>query len=294
VGRFLRDILSFSRTELRLVLIFSVVLFIVILARIFSGIRSSGDYSLSETEVKLINDFLRSLEEQDSTNRSATPGPDREYFSGIRKFNPNDVRPEEMREMGFPDRIISNLSKYRMKGGQFSTPTEFRKIYGITDSIFSLVLPYIIVDERSPADKGQSNGTESARINISTADSAELVSINGIGPVFAARIIKYRKLLGGYCRIDQLLEVYGMDSARFEQIRPYLYADSAHLRKIRINCTTVTELRRHPYIDLNTAKSIMNYRDYRNHIANIAEFDSFRVVRTEILEKVRPYLTAEP
>jgi competence ComEA-like helix-hairpin-helix protein len=49
-------------------------------------------------------------------------------------------------------------------------------------------------------------------IDINTADSAAWVALNGIGPGFAKRIMTYREKLGGFYQVDQLKEVYGLDS----------------------------------------------------------------------------------
>ena len=51
-----------------------------------------------------------------------------------------------------------------------------------------------------------------AAIDINTADSTAWVALNGIGPGFAKRIITYREKLGGFYQVDQLKEVYGLDS----------------------------------------------------------------------------------
>ena len=56
-------------------------------------------------------------------------------------------------------------------------------------------------------------------IDINSGDSATLVSLPGIGPVLSARIIKYRRLLGGFARIEQLKEVYGLAPETFEMIK---------------------------------------------------------------------------
>jgi DNA uptake protein ComE-like DNA-binding protein len=47
-------------------------------------------------------------------------------------------------------------------------------------------------------------------------------SLPAIVEVFSKRICKYRNIIGGFNSISQLMEVYGIDSIRFESIRPFL------------------------------------------------------------------------
>jgi competence ComEA-like helix-hairpin-helix protein len=65
------------------------------------------------------------------------------------------------------------------------------------------------------------------RINLNSADSAELVKLYGIGPVLSKRIIKYRNSLGGkFQSVDQLKNVYGLSEETFNSIKPYLIVDT--------------------------------------------------------------------
>ncbi|MGD9653860.1 MAG: ComEA family DNA-binding protein, partial [Sulfuricurvum sp.] len=46
--------------------------------------------------------------------------------------------------------------------------------------------------------------------NINKANSAQLQTINGIGPTKAQEIIKYRKAHGGFKNINELVNVKGI------------------------------------------------------------------------------------
>lgn len=56
-------------------------------------------------------------------------------------------------------------------------------------------------------------------VDINTAGLAELQTITGVGPVTAQRIIDYRKTIGRYASVDQLLGVKGIGSKTLEKIR---------------------------------------------------------------------------
>ena len=55
-------------------------------------------------------------------------------------------------------------------------------------------------------------------VNINTATEDELVSLKGIGPALAARIVEYRRENGNFARTEDLEKVKGIGPAKFEKI----------------------------------------------------------------------------
>lgn len=99
------------------------------------------------------------------------------------------------------------------------------------------------------------------RINLNTADSAILTTLYGIGPYFAKRIIEYRERLGGsFVSEFQLLEIRGIDSARFASLRSRVTLDGV-VRKLSIADSSFNFLRRNPYIGYGAAKKIIEFRE---------------------------------
>ena len=72
-------------------------------------------------------------------------------------------------------------------------------------------------------------------VEINTADTLAFKFLPAIGEVFSKRICKYRNIIGGFNSISQLMEVYGMDSIRFESIRPFLEINTSLIKRININ-----------------------------------------------------------
>lgn len=56
-------------------------------------------------------------------------------------------------------------------------------------------------------------------ININRANSAQLQTLNGIGPVKSQEIVKYRKLHGGFKTVDELVNVKGIGSQTLKKMR---------------------------------------------------------------------------
>lgn len=59
-------------------------------------------------------------------------------------------------------------------------------------------------------------------VNINTATIDELQSVKGIGYNLAYQIVAYRKVIGGYSSLEQLMNIKGISQRVFEQIKPYV------------------------------------------------------------------------
>lgn len=60
------------------------------------------------------------------------------------------------------------------------------------------------------------------KININTADAAELSSLKGIGPGRAEDIIKYRNEKGAFTSIEDIMNIKGIGEAVFNRIKNYI------------------------------------------------------------------------
>lgn len=62
-------------------------------------------------------------------------------------------------------------------------------------------------------------GIAGGKININTASAAELESLPGIGPTLAQRIVDYRSTHGPFKTPEDLMNVSGIGTGRYEQIK---------------------------------------------------------------------------
>lgn len=126
-------------------------------------------------------------------------------------------------------------------------------------------------------------------IDLNRADSVQLLPLPGIGPVFAGRIIKYRNLLGGYASIDQLKEVYGMKEETLDLIRGRIRIDTSIIRRLDLNEATFRELLRHPYLEYEEVKALVEYRDFKKTISSPKELILNHILPDTTLSKMDGY-----
>jgi len=130
-----------------------------------------------------------------------------------------------------------------------------------------------------------------ATIELNAADSAELTRVHGIGGSFAIRIIRYRNRLGGFYNKEQLKEVYGIDAAKYDEIKDQLTVNKDSIIKIKINSISFASLRQCPYLGYKQASAIIEYRNQHGKYASLADIKNIAIITPEILTKIEPYLS---
>jgi DNA uptake protein ComE-like DNA-binding protein len=146
---------------------------------------------------------------------------------------------------------------------------------------------------RRESSQNSSSVQKETLMDINLSDSATLVRLPGIGPVLSARIIKYRKLLGGFAGIEQLKEVYGLPEETYELIKGRVYADSTFISRININKADYKELAHLHYLEKYELTAILKYRQLKGKINNLSDLTENKLIPLEKAIKVRPYIKFE-
>ena len=206
-------------------------------------------------------------------------------------FDPNYAGRDTLEDLGFNQYQISNLLKYRDNGGYFSVPSDLMKIYGIDSVFYNEVKKYIRINVYPSVNNSYKVDDNEISIELNKTDSAELIKLRGIGPVFASRIIKYRELLGGFYSCGQILEVYNFPEETYRNIRKYLYVDTLYIQKLRINFAGYNELIHHPYLDKNEVSNILDYRSKHGPFKNTYQFIGSNLTDSAKIDKIRPYIS---
>ncbi len=215
-------------------------------------------------------------------------------------FNPNTVSFEELLSLGFTKKTAGVFIKYRSKGFVFKKKQDLKKVYGITDNFYNKLEPYILI-ENNISKKPESNFAEqkvekitkykpsaaNKIIELNSADSLALLEINGIGPAFAKRILKYRSLLGGYINALQLKEVFGFTEEMFDKVKSQILVNAASVKKINLSKDDFKTINKHPYITYELTKNIFDWK----RKTNITKENVAGIINDEeLLKKLMPYL----
>ena len=91
--------------------------------------------------------------------------------------------------------------------------------------------------------------------------------------------------------MGQLWEVWGMDSARYNDIAPHLFVDPNGIIPLDVNNASLDELKRHPYLDYYQAKAIVQMREKAGPYLNIDEIKNIPIIDNETYTHIAPYLT---
>lgn len=221
------------------------------------------------------------------------------------RFDPNVLDAEGWQLLGLSQKQTQVVMKYRAKGGRFYKPEDVKKMYTISPALYEQLRPFISIQAQEYAgavakqiyiprefSKSLKRDTMARTlIEINGADVAALDQIKGVGPYFARRIIEYREKLGGFCRKEQLKEVYGLDSAKYLEIAAQVSIDISLIEKVNINTITEKDYRKLSYFTYKQVKAIVEFRKQHGNYSNFADLKKVVILTQEAVDKMAPYIS---
>jgi competence ComEA-like helix-hairpin-helix protein len=291
----------FNLEKLGITALIVILLFIILLPRFFRN-----DEIVAEDVERLKKEmdvFLAEMEKQSTKNK-----PDTVFM-----FDPNEIDSTSLILLGFSPRQAKSIINYRNKGGKFYNKESFGKLFVISEEMYARLYYYIDIKQKTSKkekvekkagivpenieiaeikENKESNNVSKKiyTIELNSADYNELQKFRGIGEYYSKKIVEYRDKLGGFYKPEQLMEIKGIDSARFEMFRNQILIDTSHIKRIKINAVTGTELAKHPYINNFVANSIIKYRKFKGTITSGDEMLNEKVITAKQLEKIAAYI----
>jgi len=315
MSRFAKEYLNFSRKDRIGVMIFTMMILSAYFLPLLTVSPSSPQLSAMdsawiESVTKLENDGQK---RHISDERQFTMVKDRNHERRIDSagnraevfyFDPNTLSAVDWQRLGLRDKTIQTLRHYIDKGGRFRKAEDFRKVYGLRPELYKRLAPYIKIETAIKEWPATSTIIEHKKdsipyfhhnaytpIDINLADSNSFIALPGIGSRLATRIINFREKLGGFYRVEQVKETFGLQDSVFQKIKPYLRTTGAPVRKIDINNATKEELKMHPYIRWAVANAIVEYRDQHGNFTSIDDLKKIQIIEQDQFRKFAPYLS---
>ena len=285
------------------------------------GNHESLESILKKRKVEIHEDKVESIKSMKSTQYKKSKKEYKPKKFDVNLFDPNTIDSSTMVKYGLPPWTIKTLLKYRSKGGTFKKCDDLKKIFNLGEADYNRLLPHCNVAakyktagikkkrKKSYVNNKETQGKDTTklqnntnkefksyaanknpaiRLDLSTADTTQLMLLKGIGTLYANKIVEHRELLGGYRSIDQLLELWNFDTIVYNEIKENLYI-TAPVRKTNVNTVEFKQLLRHPYVDFNTAKIILNYRKHHGPYKKIEDIKLTRLISDSLFLTLEPY-----
>ena len=304
----LKELFNLTRRErngtiVLIILILSIIIFNYNLSQI---IQPDFNFNMADFSNMTSNQAHDSLSGDTESIDFTSLLLDREKFKSrnLFPFDPNSIDHAGFQKLGLTDKQIKCIFKYRDRGGIFKQKSDFAKMYVISQEEYQLLAPYIQLPENAAGTQYQEQGAKdnttsfestpsrkSWKIELNSADTTELKGIRGFGSFTSKKIIAYRENLGGFLDVNQLLEVWPIKPELLDSVREFIVLDTTMIEKININSVELERLKKHPYITIPQAKSLIAYRNKHGPFLQIIDIKKSVLIDEITFGRLKPYLT---
>lgn len=229
-----------------------------------------------QAEASAINQLTLMRTDRVTAKRAKYPvAPSR--ITSLFNFDPNRIGADEWQLLGLSAKQAAVILRYREKGGRYFKKEDLKKMYVISPEMYERLIPYIDIPQTSEKESyrypvnSHPAKQKTVSVFLNTADTLQLMELKGVGPAFARRIFNYRQRLGGFYKKEQLLEVYGLDSLKYNEIKDQLILDDQALTRINLNTALFDDLKNHPYLKYKQVNAIIQFRKQHGNYGNIAD-----------------------
>lgn len=218
-----------TRDESRTLAITAGVLFLAGAAR--AGLEAVRPPLALEADTVSANalaaDSREMVDEQERRSAPLAPGE---------RLDPNTASEEELDRLpGIGPAAARAIVESRSAQGPFGDVAALTRVRGIGPATIERLAPHLALQAGGGGRRARAAVTATPRtarssassanprvaraIDLNRATSGELEQVRGIGPALAARIIARRDEVGGFGRVEDLIEVRGIGPATLESMR---------------------------------------------------------------------------
>ena len=258
-------------------------------------------YTLDEGTYQKLEPFLvfDNPQNQFERNNTITKADNDTIHYTKFNFNPNTISADSLKLLGLLNAEINHLVNLRNKGVKFYNKDGF-KISSWRLHKMEEIKPLLVFNTNTNVPISQQKEVVTTNlptprnavgiIDINKADANMLKNINGIGDVYANKIIKNRDQLGGYHQLSQLS--FELPDSVLTKIKPYLEIKPNSHKRIKINKIDAATLTLHPLFKYK-ADMIMNYKSNHGSFKSIHDIWKIQGIKKDFIDRIEPYLDFE-
>jgi competence ComEA-like helix-hairpin-helix protein len=247
----------------------------------------------------------------------------------FQSFDPNTFEYEQLREAGLPVDVAVGIVRWRNYGKRYRIKEDLALVSGMTDSLYQLLKPYIIIADSlapkarvyertfneeskpllSPRKSTVNKSVIPTRFSIDTV-SASYLTVWGLSLRQAEAFLRYREACGGIFSVEHLSRCYVVDKEFVERVEPYIvFSTEATVQSssslsmqsekrgdqglIEINSADSATLVRISGIGPKSAAQIIKYRELLGGYYNVDQISELEVVTEENFQRILPQICCD-
>jgi DNA uptake protein ComE-like DNA-binding protein len=273
------------------IFLLSIILFIVLIGYYFYPKSPSLQHNFAE---------LTSFQRQVDSLKSVAKQQKKEYR--LQPFNPNFISDHKGYILGLSTKELDRLHAYRNDNKWINSIADFKKITQVSDSILTVISPLFKFPEwtkmsnttvtRKYLKKKYPVKSYNQKKDLNTVSSEELEQSIGLPDFVAARITKYRNVIGGFALDIQLEDIPGLyDYQKDKILSMFTVKTPKKIKKVNVNTASVNELVEIPYFDFEMALDIKDFIEDNGNISNFDELGEIEGFSLKKIDRIKLYLT---
>ena len=283
----------FSRDDVRgLTLLLPILLVLALLVILYGKVRRSD----------VVEEMIGKDDTRTEESVSLTP------------FNPNTFSYEELRQAGVDAKVAVGIVRWREYGKVYRIREDLALVGGMTDSLYAVLKPYIIIDDSVAAkpltyDFGEAGVERGYRrrdfrsdtipltqFRIDTATVAFLSHI-GFSDRQAEVLVQYRDMIGGIFDEEQLRRCYVVSDTMAMRLLPHIIFSRVEEPVVEgpleINGADTTALIKLYGIASLSARDIVEYRQRLGGFYSVEQISEVKSVTESNFEKILPQICCD-
>jgi DNA uptake protein ComE-like DNA-binding protein len=295
----IQDYFTFSRNERKGVTILLIIIFLLAVANrviFYFETPAKIDTALFDNVQNEPSLFMDSVHYSGKTNK-------------LFRFNPNIIDLDALDSLNIPEKVKRNMLKFREKGGKYYSETDFRKIYGVTDSIFNQVEPFLMFGNKTVKFISKNPtpvkiGSELFLFDPNTATDKDFMRL-GLSEKQIKTIRNYQSKGGSFRRKEDFFKIYGISESQKNALADYIAIEKNEtvvpekkaetaIIQIEINAADSVKLMQLPGIGDKLSKRIVKYRDLLGGFYDIAQLKEVYGLNEKVIKQMDGMIKVDP